>query len=247
MNEHPNAEEPSAEDEEFARQLAAVLRASEERPSSDFDDRLMAAVRAVHALTPAAPVTSLRRWRRQRTLALPPMAWGALAAGFAIMVSLGTLAAAHVIRVHRAPPVASSAPAPTPEAAALPAVVAVAAPPSASAEALATAPVVDEPARVAQVRRDTVYMVRFVLADADAHTVSLVGDFNDWAKRATPLRAAKSGVWTAQVALAPGRHEYAFVVDGARWVADPAADQVADDFDTPSSVVTVGRDGMGGK
>jgi aminoglycoside/choline kinase family phosphotransferase len=222
MTEEPNASEgPSVEDEEFARQLGAVLRASRERPGSDFDDRVMEAVRAVHALTPVVPIS---RWRRERTLSLPPMAWGALAAGFAVIVSLGTLATAHLIRGTPAPAVATTAPAPVPQG--------------------APAPIVRS---VASTRRDTVYMVRFVLADAEAHTVSLVGDFNNWAKHATPLRAAKPGVWTAQVPLTPGRHEYAYVVDGKRWVADPSADNVADDFDTPSSVVTVGRDGMGGK
>lgn len=226
MNEHPNAEqgEPSGADEEFARQLAAVLRASEERPSSDFDDRVMTAVRAEHALT---PVGVRAGWRRPRALALPPVAWGALAAGFAAIVSVGTLATARVVRSRSAPVVAAAprvpaAQAPTPER---------------------TAPSTP----VAPVQHDTVYMVRFVLADADARTVTLVGDFNEWAKHATPLRAAKPGVWSTQVALTPGRHEYAFVVDGERWVADPAADHVADDFDTPSSVVTVGRTGVGGK
>lgn len=236
MNEHPNAEEPSMEDEEFARQLAAVLRASDERPGSAFDDRVMAAVRAVHALTPEVretPVTEISTWHRRRTLALPPMAWGALAAGFAIIVSLGTLATAHVI--HRSQVAETAAPDHI-DVASTVAPVAQTAPAPAPTQA-----------SVAHVRRDTVYMVRFVLADADAHTVSLVGDFNEWEKRATPLRSAKPGVWTAQVALPPGRHEYAYVVDGKRWVADPAADDVADEFDTPSSVVTVGREGMGGK
>lgn len=226
------------EDEEFARQLAAVLRASDERPGSGFDDRVMSAVRAVHALTPEVretPVTEISTWHRRRTLALPPMAWGALAAGFAIIVSLGTLATAHII--HRNQVAETSQPAP--------ARVAVASAPAPATQAAPAPAPVPEP--VAHARRDTVYMVRFVLADADAHTVSLVGDFNEWEKRATPLRSAKPGVWTAQVALPPGRHEYAYVVDGKRWVADPAADDVSDDFDTPSSVVTVGREGMGGK
>lgn len=241
MNEHPNADEPSSEDEEFARQLAAVLRASQERPGSDFDDRVMSAVRAVQALTPVAaqtPVTSLPRWRRERSLTLPPLAWGALAAGFAAIVSLGTLATAKFARGRSVPaaPAASVAS------------VASAVPAVASAPRVETtvAPGARH-APVARARRDTVYMVRFVLADAGAHTVTLVGDFNEWEKRATPLRPSKPGVWSTQIALPPGRHEYAFVVDGKRWVADPAADKVADDFDTPSSVVTVGRDGVGGR
>lgn len=230
MNEHPNVDGPSAEDEEFARQLAAVLRASDERPGSDFDGRVMAAVRAVSASTPEVAVTSIEGWRRRRALALPPVAWGALAAGFAMVVSLGTLATVHMMQRRPAATVAVVTPrvAPAPVA-----------PPAAAPAPVATP--------VTHVRRDTVYMVRFVLADADAHTVSLVGDFNEWEKRATPLRADRPGVWTAQVALPPGRHEYAYVVDGKRWVADPAAEQMADDFDTPSSVVTVGREGMGGK
>lgn len=228
-NEHPNAEEPNGGDEEFARQLAAVLRASEERPGADFDDRVMEAARAVQALTPVTPIAG---WRRQRTLSLPPMAWGALAAGFAAAVSLGTLATSHILRGRPAPAVAMTT-RHLPLADSAPVRVAVARWPDAPT--------------VARSSRDTVYMVRFVLADAGAHTVMLVGDFNDWAKQANPLRPAKPGVWTTQVALAPGRHEYAFVVDGQRWVADPNADDVADDFDTPSSVVTVGEHGIGGK
>ena len=213
-------EEPSREDAEFARQLGSVLRASE-RPSAGFDERVMAAVREAHAAPPAATILrrsrSVSTWRRPRAVALPPMAWGALAAGFAGIVSLGTLALER----------AGHRPAPQQQVAAI-------------------APV-ERHVAPAPVNHDTVYVVRFVLADARARTVSLVGDFNAWAKRATPLRVAKPGVWSAQVALPPGRHEYAFVVDGKRWVADPAAERLADDFDTPSSVVTVGQDGVVGR
>lgn len=224
MTDDPNArDEPTLEDEEFARQLAAVLRASEEHPSTDFDDRVMEAVRAVQALTPVTPIS---RWRRERTLSLPPMAWGALAAGFAIIVSLGTLATSRLLEDRPAGQVA-------------------AAPVDSATPSAQMPPVASTEKPVAHARRDTVYMVRFVLADAGAHTVSLVGDFNEWEKRANPLAPSKPGVWSTQVALTPGRHEYAFVVDGKRWVADPSAENVADEFDTPSSVVTVGRDGMG--
>ena len=88
---------------------------------------------------------------------------------------------------------------------------------------------------------ETVHVVRFVLAAPGARTVTLVGDFNAWAKAATPLAtAAVPGVWTVSVPLTPGRHEYAFIVDGERWVVDPWAAVVTDDFGTESSVVTVG-------
>jgi hypothetical protein len=44
------------------------------------------------------------------------------------------------------------------------------------------------------------------------------------------------------VALTPGRHEYAFIVDGKRWVIDPLAVKSSDDFGTESSVIRVGSD-----
>lgn len=95
---------------------------------------------------------------------------------------------------------------------------------------------------VAAAPGDTVYMVRFVLMAPDARSVALVGDFNDWNRAATALApSGKDGVWTASVALPPGRHEYAFIVDGDGWTADPLATlTIHDDFGTASSIVTVG-------
>ena len=89
---------------------------------------------------------------------------------------------------------------------------------------------------------DTVHVVRFVLQAENARRVALVGDFNEWQAGATQMTpTARPGVWTVDVALPPGRHEYAFVVDGSRWMADPLATVQHDDFGTESSVVTVGR------
>ena len=88
---------------------------------------------------------------------------------------------------------------------------------------------------------DTVQLVRFVFVDSGAASVALVGDFNEWTKGATQLRRSGApGVWTASVALTPGRHEYAFIVNGSRWVADPLAVKTSDDFGTESSVIRVG-------
>lgn len=92
---------------------------------------------------------------------------------------------------------------------------------------------------------ETVHVVRFELDAPDAKAVALVGDFNGWSKSATPLvERTGAGRWTVSVQLPAGRHEYAFVVDrgkGTQWVADPYATSVRDDFDTVSSVVTVGE------
>jgi len=89
--------------------------------------------------------------------------------------------------------------------------------------------------------------VHFILVDGSADQVWLVGDFNGWAKTKTPLtRASNGNAWTVSVPLPEGRHEYAFIVsDGQneRWVADPLARVVEDEFGTESSIVRV--DGAG--
>ena len=93
---------------------------------------------------------------------------------------------------------------------------------------------------VLSARRDTVEFVRFVLVDSTARSVSVVGDFNGWKRDETPLNvASKPGVWSVSLPLAPGRHEYAFIVDGKRWVVDPASIASSDEFGTESSVLLV--------
>jgi 1,4-alpha-glucan branching enzyme len=83
--------------------------------------------------------------------------------------------------------------------------------------------------------------VAFELTAPEASSVALVGDFNDWNAGVTPLkRAQANGRWEVTVPLAPGQYNYAFVVDGARWLPDPTAPRtVGDDFGKPNSVVTV--------
>jgi hypothetical protein len=95
------------------------------------------------------------------------------------------------------------------------------------------------------VARDTVHVVRFVFVDSSAHRVVLVGVFNHWQKDATPLLGTGvNGIWSVELPLSAGRHEYAFVVyddDGEHWVADPLGRIVRDEFGTESSVISVGR------
>jgi hypothetical protein len=80
----------------------------------------------------------------------------------------------------------------------------------------------------------------FTLPSA-ARAVALVGDFNGWDTDATPMvRGDGAGrTWSARVPLEPGRHEYAFVVDGQRWVVDPLAPQVSDAGFGPTNAVVV--------
>ncbi len=82
--------------------------------------------------------------------------------------------------------------------------------------------------------------VRFVLVAPDAKQVSLAGTFNQWDAQVTPLvRTGATGVWTATLTLPAGQHQYAFVVDGVRWVPDPGAPAVDDGFGRRNSVLTL--------
>lgn len=84
-------------------------------------------------------------------------------------------------------------------------------------------------------------IIRFALVAPGAGQVSIVGDFNNWDPRATPLKTARDGsTWLIDMPLSAGRHVYAFVVDGDL-VADPSAPRVVDhDFGVQNSVVLVG-------
>jgi len=48
-----------------------------------------------------------------------------------------------------------------------------------------------------------------------ARSVVLAGSFNGWASH--PFRLEPDGWWTTEVVLAPGEHEYLFLVDGTAW------------------------------
>ncbi|MFN2398003.1 MAG: hypothetical protein ABR543_05075 [Gemmatimonadaceae bacterium] len=75
--------------------------------------------------------------------------------------------------------------------------------------------------------QDTLRLVRFVLVAPTAVRAALVGDFNEWDPRATPLGSldttAGRGTWTVTIGLRPGRHRYALVVNDTQWLSDPAA------------------------
>jgi hypothetical protein len=89
-------------------------------------------------------------------------------------------------------------------------------------------------------------IVQFGFVAPHASSVALVGDFNNWDPKATPLRAASTGgVWSVEIPVRPGRHLYAFVVDGTIWRPDPAAPKATgEDFGEPNSALTVADPGM---
>ncbi|HET7291752.1 MAG TPA: S8 family serine peptidase [Vicinamibacteria bacterium] len=64
--------------------------------------------------------------------------------------------------------------------------------------------------------------VRFLLHDHAAREVSVVGSWDEWARPGRPARQVEDGLWEATLPRPQGVHRYKFLVDGARYLADPA-------------------------
>lgn len=80
--------------------------------------------------------------------------------------------------------------------------------------------------------------VTLVYRADDAHTVSVAGTFNAWDVEDAPLLPMGDGLFRTVLWLAPGRYEYQFVVDGARWTPDPLEPRRRDDgFGSVNSVL----------
>jgi len=63
-----------------------------------------------------------------------------------------------------------------------------------------------------------------------ARSVEVVGSFNNWSRGKLALNDEHhNGIWHGAAVLPAGQHEYMFVVDGERWVADPLAGRYVDD------------------
>jgi hypothetical protein len=189
-------------------------------------------MRAVRAATP--PVRGVGDDADLGTNGAPSAAarrfWRSPAFGLLAAASLaGVIALVHALGVEGPiPEVPGQHQASTRGASGAPA--AVVAPASAAAGSAATA---DDRSRVAR--------VQFVLVAPQAHRVAVVGDFNDWDTTAAPL-VAKEGVWSREMDVPYGRHDYAFVVDGERWLRDPNAPLApADEFGAGYSVLVVGE------
>ena len=68
--------------------------------------------------------------------------------------------------------------------------------------------------------------VRFASFNPNAHEIFVVGSFNNWNPRATPMKRDALGDWSVEVRLPPGEYRYRFLVDGA-WCDDPSAQLTA--------------------
>lgn len=84
-------------------------------------------------------------------------------------------------------------------------------------------------------------VISFVAPFPEATSVAVAGSFTGW--RPVPLRReGGEGVFLGRVVVEAGVHEYMFVVDGDRWVADPLAESyVEDGFGRMNSVLVARR------
>jgi 1,4-alpha-glucan branching enzyme len=73
---------------------------------------------------------------------------------------------------------------------------------------------------------------------AQAADVRLAGSFTNW-EPTYRLHQIAPGMWTITVPLSQGVHDYAFVVDGQQWIADPYAPQIRDGFGGANNRMTV--------
>jgi 1,4-alpha-glucan branching enzyme len=81
--------------------------------------------------------------------------------------------------------------------------------------------------------------IDFTLNLPQAQSVSLVGTFNKWDSKRTPMRRDPVAGWKTTIWLPKGRYEYRFVADG-QWISDPnARESVRNPFGTTNSVLVV--------
>jgi 1,4-alpha-glucan branching enzyme len=83
--------------------------------------------------------------------------------------------------------------------------------------------------------------VRFTVLAPGAKQVFLVGSFNGWATEATPMKIVDgSALWSVDVPLKKGEYTFMYLIDGARWITPPLAqDFVTDGFGQTNGVVIV--------
>jgi 1,4-alpha-glucan branching enzyme len=69
----------------------------------------------------------------------------------------------------------------------------------------------------------------FQLDAPEAHSVVVVGDFNEWNPKANPLEK-KNGTWQVAIRLRKANtYFYNFIIDGDNWITDPSQLLVSED------------------
>ena len=80
--------------------------------------------------------------------------------------------------------------------------------------------------------------------DKKAASVSVIGTFNHWSPKGYEMQYSKElGAWTLKLELAPGSHDYVFLIDKKTPLPDPQAEFTKEDgFGNRNSVLFVKND-----
>lgn len=63
-------------------------------------------------------------------------------------------------------------------------------------------------------------------AVANADSVSVVGEFNEWNPGATPMKSSKSGEFSTTLELEQGNeYQFRYLINGQQWTNDNEADK----------------------
>ncbi len=92
----------------------------------------------------------------------------------------------------------------------------------------------------AETRKETAW-IRFTYTNNEADSVAVAGDFSQWEPvPLSPRTVNGETVWTGLVPVSRGEHEYQFVINGKRWVADPLAPMKrSDGFGAKNAVLEI--------
>jgi 1,4-alpha-glucan branching enzyme len=81
--------------------------------------------------------------------------------------------------------------------------------------------------------------VNFHFAGAEANSVYLSGDFNDWNPTSHPMERHEDGWWSLQVQLTHGHQLYYFVADGKPALDPHAMGKTINEHGEAASLVAV--------
>ena len=81
--------------------------------------------------------------------------------------------------------------------------------------------------------------VTFTYAGNPGHSVELAGTFNDWTPDKNPMIfSRKNGTYSCTLEIAPGVHEYKFIIDGEWLIDEDNPNFASNDFGTLNSIVS---------
>ena len=88
------------------------------------------------------------------------------------------------------------------------------------------------------------WRVTFTLSAAhavNAQSAAVAGDFTGWQGQAAAMTRASDGSFSAVIVIPAGTRRYKFILDGTRWIADPANPRGTDDGNSgKNSVIDLG-------